>query len=132
MKINRSIEYGLIAAGYIAQHNKDGLISAERISKEYDIPLAYLLKILLQLVRVNVLKSKRGPHGGFTLARDAAEITMLEIIEAVDGPMMGHLLLAEQTSNAAFSLNMEEVCRKATQETMSVFQKSTLSTMIGG
>jgi hypothetical protein len=57
---------------------------------------------------------------------------MLEIIEAVDGPMMGHLLLAEQTSNAAFSLNMEEVCRKATQETMSVFQKSTLSTMIGG
>jgi len=131
MKINRSIEYGLIAAGYIAQHCNEGLVSAERVSKEYDIPLAYLLKILLQLVRVNVLKSKRGPHGGFSLARPAEEITMLEIIEAVDGPMKGHLLLAEQTSNAAFSLKMEDVCRKATQETISVFQKSTLSTILG-
>ncbi len=131
MKINRSTEYGLVAVGYIAQHCKDGLLSAERVSKEYDIPLAYLLKILLQLVRVNVLKSKRGPHGGFSLARPAEEITMLEIIEAVDGPVIGHLLLAEQTSNAAFSLKMEDVCRKATQETISVYQKSTLSTMVG-
>ncbi len=131
MQTNRSTEYGLIAVGYIAQHCKDGPVMAERVSKEYDIPLAYLFKILLQLARANILRSKRGPHGGFVLARSAEEITMLEIIETIDGPMTGHLLLAEQTGNVPFSLKMEDVCRKATQEIKAVYRKSTLSTMLG-
>lgn len=131
MKISRSTGYGLVGAGYIAQHYKDGAVLAARVSKEYDIPLEYLLKILQQLVRANILRSKRGPRGGFFLARPAEEITMLEIIEAVDGPMMGHMLLAEQTNNAPFSLKMEEVCRKATQEAKAVYQKATLAEMLG-
>ncbi len=131
MKISRSTGYGLVGASYIAQHYKDGAVLAARVSKEYDIPLEYLLKILQQLVRANILRSKRGPRGGFSLARPAGEITMLEIIEAIDGPMMGHLPLAEQTSNAPFSLKMEDVCRKATQEAKAVYQKATLSTMLG-
>lgn len=130
MKTNRSTEYGLIAAGYIARHCKDGPVMAERISKECNIPLAYLFKILLQLAKADILRSKRGPHGGFSLARPAEEITMLEIIETIDGPMMGHLFLAEQTSNVPFSLKMEDVCKKAIQKTKAVYQKSTLSAML--
>ena len=130
MKISGSMRYGLAAVGYIAQHCKDGPVKAARISKEYDISLKYLFKVLQQLVKANVLRSMRGPHGGFSLARPAEEITMLEIIEAVDGPRMGRLPLAEQTSNAPFSLKMEDVCRKATQEAKAVCQKVTLSTML--
>jgi len=130
MKINRSIEYGLIAAGYIAQHCKDGPVIAARISKEYNLPLEYLTRILHQLAKVNVLRSKKGPRGGFSLARPAEEITMLEIIETIDGPMMKHFSLAEQTSNAPFCLKMDDVCRKATQEMRTVYQKATLSTML--
>ncbi len=130
MKIGRSTGYGLVGAAYIAQNCKESRVMAAKVSKEYNIPLEYLIKILQQLVRANILRSKRGPHGGFSLARPAEEITMLEIIEAVDGPMMGHLLLAEQTSNAPFSLKMEDVCRKATQEAKAVYQKATLSTML--
>ncbi len=131
MIISGSAEYGLIAVAHIAQNCKDGAVKAERVSKEYDISLKYLFKVLHRLVKANVLRSKRGPHGGFFLARPAEEITMLEIIEAVDGPMMGHLLLAEQTSNAPFSLKMEDVCKKATQAAKAVYQKATLSEMIG-
>ena len=130
MKISRSTGYGLVGVAYIAQNCKEGLVLAGSISKEYNIPLAYLFKILLQLVRVNILRSKRGPHGGFSLARPAEEITMLEIIETIDGPMKGHLFLAEQTGNVPFSLKMEDVCRKATQEIKTVYQKSTLSAML--
>lgn len=130
MKISRSTGYALVAVGYIAQNYKDGAVLAARISKEYNIPLEYLLKILQQLVRANVLRSKRGPRGGFFLARPAESITLLEIIEAVDGPLMSHLHLAEQTGNAPFSMKMEEVCRKATEEVREIYNRAKLSGML--
>ncbi len=130
MKISRSTGYALIAVGYIAQHYKAGAVLASRVSKEYDIPLEYLLKILQQLVRANVLRSKRGPRGGFFLARESKEVNLLEIIEAVDGPLRSHLLLAEQTGNEPFSLKMEKICQQATQQTRNLFQKTTLAQML--
>ncbi|MEJ5260474.1 MAG: Rrf2 family transcriptional regulator [Anaerohalosphaeraceae bacterium] len=131
MKISRSTGYALIAVGYIAQNYKEGAVLAARISKEYNIPLEYLLKILQQLVRANVLRSKRGPRGGFFLARPAENISLLEIIEAVDGPLLTHLHLAEQTNNAPFSVKMEELCRKATEEVRAIYDKAKLSQVLG-
>ncbi len=130
MKISRSTGYALVAVGFIAQNYKDGAVLAARVSKEYGIPLEYLLKILQQLVRANVLRSKRGPRGGFFLSRPAEEITMLHIIEAVDGPMISHLHLAEQTNNAPFSLKMEDICRKATTEVKEIYGKTKLSSIL--
>ena len=130
MKISRSTGYALVAVGYIAQNYKEGAVLAARVSKEYGIPLEYLLKILQQLVRANVLRSKRGPRGGFFLSRPATEITMLQIIEAVDGPMISHLHLAEQTNNAPFSLKMEDVCKKATKEVREAYDKAKLSSVL--
>jgi Rrf2 family protein len=131
MKISRSTGYALVAVGYIAMNYKEGAVLAARISKEYGIPLEYLLKILQQLVRANVLRSKRGPRGGFFLARPAESITLLEIIEAVDGPLHSHLHLAEQTNNAPFSMKMEDICRKATDEVKGIYEKAKLSKMLG-
>lgn len=131
MKISRSTGYALVAVGYIALNYKEGAVLAARVSKEYNIPLEYLLKILQQLVRANVLRSKRGPRGGFFLARPSENITLLEIVEAVDGPMMSHLHLAEQTNSVPFSLKMEEVCEKATQEVRSIYGKAKLSKLLG-
>ena len=130
MKISRSTGYALVAVGYIAQNYKEGAVLAARISKEYNIPLEYLLKILQQLVRANVLRSKRGPRGGFFLARASDSITLLEIIEAVDGPLMSHLHLAELTSNAPFSQKMEQTCRKATEEVREIYGRAKLSAML--
>jgi Rrf2 family protein len=130
MKISRSTGYALVAVAYIAQNYKEGAVLAARVSKEYGIPLEYLLKILQQLVRANVLRSKRGPRGGFFLSRPATEITMLQIIEAVDGPMISHLHLAEQTKNAPFSLKMEEICQKATKEVREAYDRAKLSSVL--
>lgn len=130
MKISRSTGYALIAVGYIAQNYQDGAVLAARVSKEYSIPLEYLLKILQQLVRANVLRSKRGPRGGFFLARPAEGITMLEIIEAVDGPMYDHLQLAEQTCDAPFSLKMEKVCKEATKQVKALYSAAILGDLL--
>ena len=65
MNISRSAGYGMMAVGYIAQNDGDALVLASTVSKKYDIPNEYLLKILQQLVRANILRSKRGPRRFF-------------------------------------------------------------------
>ena len=97
MRISRSTGYALLAVGYIARNKDKKIILSQDISKQFNIPLEYLLKILQQLVRANVLHSKTGPRGGYSLAIPANKVTMLQIIEAIDGPMVSHLSLAEQT-----------------------------------
>jgi len=130
MKVSRSTGYALLAVGYIAKHQRKKTVLSQDISKQYDISLEYLLKILQQLVRANVLRSKRGPRGGFSLAKPTRKITMLEIIEAVDGPMTGQLDLAEQTGGEKFSLKAERVYEKAVAQARAIFEKAKLSSLI--
>ena len=132
MRVSRSTGYALLAVGYIAKNRGKGVVLSQSVSKEYDIPLEYLLKILQQLVRANVLRSKRGPRGGFSLAKPTNKITMLEIIEAVDGPLTGELNLSEQTGRDRYSAKAEQTYNKAISQARSVFQKAKLSTLLGG
>ena len=131
MKMNASAHYGLIAAAYIAEQADEGCVTAETISAKYSISLTFLFKILQQMVRMNVLVSKRGPKGGFILARPAKEITLLEIIEAVDGPIASQLELVEQTKKAPFSIEMEKVCERAFEKAASIMGRAKLSQMVG-
>ena len=132
MRVNTTTRYALLAVGYIAQHKGEGLILSQSIAKEYDMPLEYLLKILQELVKANILRSKRGPRGGFKLARPTGKITMLQVIEAVDGPMVSQLDLAEQAHKEKFSVRVEKVYEKAIAQARSVFQKAKLSDLIKG
>ena len=77
----------MIAAAHVAQQEKGNPVLSAKISKQYNIPIEYLLKIMHQLVRAGILRSKRGPKGGFTLAKPASKITLLEIVEAIGGPV---------------------------------------------
>jgi Rrf2 family protein len=131
MKISRSTGYGLLAAGYIARNVKGGIVLSQTISKEYDIPLEYLLKILQQLVRANILRSKRGPRGGFVLGRPTGKISMLEIIEAVDGPMASQLNLDEHSKRDKFCTRAEKAYAQGLGAARAVYQKVKLSDLLG-
>ncbi|UCG58144.1 MAG: Rrf2 family transcriptional regulator [Phycisphaerales bacterium] len=131
MRVSRSTEYALLAVAYIAQHSEKKIVLSQDISKEYNIPLEYLLKILQQLVRASVLRSKRGPRGGFSLAKSAKKISMLQIIEAVDGPMTGQLNLSEHTGGARFGARAEKTYEKAVTQARNVFEKAKLAALIG-
>jgi len=132
MRVSRSTGYALLAVGYIAKNQGDGVVLSQNISKQYDIPLEYLLKILQQLVRANVLRSKRGPRGGFSLAKPTNRITMLEIIEAVDGPLTGELSLSEQAGRDKYGQRAEQVYNKAIATAKGVFEKTKLSNLLTG
>jgi Rrf2 family protein len=131
MKLSRSTGYAVLAVGYIAQRQGQGVVLSQDIAEAYDIPLEYLLKILQQLVRANILRSKRGPRGGFSLARPTTKITMLEIIEAVDGPMASRLHLAQHAKGQRFSAQAEKVYQKAINQARAVFSKARLSILLG-
>jgi len=130
MKISRSTGYAILAVGYIAKHKDKPIILSQSISKEYNIPLEYLLKIMQQMVRANILRSKRGPRGGFSLARPLKKINMLEVIEAVEGPLVSQLDLAEQAPKEKFGAKAEQVYAKALASAKAVFTKTKLSDIL--
>jgi Rrf2 family protein len=132
MRVSRSTGYALLAVGYIAKHQGDGVVLSQDISRQYDIPLEYLLKILQQLVRANVLRSKRGPRGGFSLAKSTNKITMLEIIEAVDGPLTGELNLTDHAGHEPYGVRAEQTYNRAIAQAKGVFQKAKLSNLLSG
>ncbi len=124
MRISRSTGYALLAVGYLAQHQKQRIILSQDISKKYNIPLEYLLKILQQLVKANILRSKRGPRGGFSLARPIKKINLLQVIEAVDGPMVSQLDLAEHAGGERYAANVEQIYSIARAQARAVFEKA--------
>ena len=101
MKISRTVEYGLIAVVFIAQNRKDGRVIARTISKAHDISTEYLQQIMQQLARYGILTSMRGPKGGYGLAKPATEITLLDIVEAIDGPVQASTGLTGEAARKA-------------------------------
>jgi Rrf2 family protein len=84
--LSNTCKYGIRAVIYLALNNEDNKkIGIKEISNELNIPTPFLGKILQLLAKNKILNSTKGPHGGFGLARPASEITLLNIIEIIDG-----------------------------------------------
>jgi Rrf2 family protein len=130
MNLNTSVRYGMIAMGYIAKQTDAPWVLTEEISKEFDIPYAFLLKIMNQLAHAGLLRSKRGPQGGFSMAIPANEISLLEIIEAVDGSLKSSYGIAEQAKKQKFAVNMEALCTKAADQGRAILKKAKLSDLV--
>jgi Rrf2 family protein len=90
MKLTRASSYALHALAYMAQQKTDNPIASHKIAHERGIPERFLLKVLKPLVRARVLESVKGPNGGYRLAKPLSDVTVLEVIEAVDdGEILG-------------------------------------------
>lgn len=131
MRIGITVEYGLTAAVFVAQNCEDGIVMAKKISEAYDFPIEYLQQIMRQLVKFGILTSKRGPKGGFNLARPAKEITMLEIIEALDGPVIVPMNLVEQAGGKPFAKNIEKVFLNVSEAKKASLAKIKLADLAG-
>ena len=86
MRVSAKADYALRAAAELAVSGA-GPMKAERISEAQDIPIKFLESILLELKHAGIVRSQRGPDGGYALARPAAEISLADVIRAVDGPL---------------------------------------------
>jgi Rrf2 family protein len=85
-QLSKKADYGLIALKHLAQH-ADSSISAREIASEYRIPAELLAKVLQRLARKGLLVSHQGTHGGYILARDPSKISIVDVVEAIEGPI---------------------------------------------
>jgi Rrf2 family protein len=85
MIYSRSAEYAIRAFVYLARANEGKFVMAKQIATDTDIPGHFLAKILQQLARKGFLKSSKGPTGGFSLKKAADEVSLYDIVDAVDG-----------------------------------------------
>jgi Rrf2 family protein len=85
--MTKKADYGLMALKFLAEHSQSAALSAKDIAEGYHIPAQLLAKILQRLAKVGLVRSTAGMNGGYTLARPAGDISVLEVILAVDGPL---------------------------------------------
>jgi Rrf2 family protein len=95
MKLSRTVTYALQATLLLAQSERGEPIPCSRLAAEGSMPERFLLQILRSLVTHGILQSTRGVEGGYTLDRTPDQISLLEIIEAVDGPLNTKLPFAD-------------------------------------
>jgi len=87
MQITRQADYAVRAVLYLAQLGPGGHATTAQIAREQKIPMTFLAKIVSQLSAAGIVRATRGAHGGVTLARSADDVSLLEIVEAIDGPI---------------------------------------------
>lgn len=86
MQITRQADYAVRAVLYLTRQG-DERVATSTIAEEQHIPPSFLAKIISQLSIAGLLHTSRGARGGVTLARESKDITLLEVIEAIDGPI---------------------------------------------
>jgi Rrf2 family protein len=130
MNLSKSVSHGMIAMGYIAKQAEGYWVSCEELAQKFDMPKEFLQKIMNQYVRAGILLAKRGSQGGFSLAKPAKEISLLEIIEGVEGSLKNIDGITEQAKKQKIALNMDEIYNKATDQGRAILKKAKLSDLV--
>jgi Rrf2 family protein len=88
LRLSKKTDYALLAMRHLAANADRGAVSARELAENYDIPAELLAKVLQKLVKGKLLESHQGIRGGYALARSAATMSVADVIQAVDGPLM--------------------------------------------
>lgn len=87
MKLSKKCEYAILAMIHLAKRFKKELVTIQKLSDENEIPRKFLEQILIILKRQRLVKSIRGPKGGYEIAKSPTEISVAEIVRLIDGPL---------------------------------------------
>ena len=133
MKFTRGSRYALHALVHLAQEGGGRPIASHAAARAHGIPEHVLLKVLRPLVAARVLRSLRGSNGGYCLAKPARDITLLEVIEAVGGPIRGDVPpVGAGQEGAALAKRLQEACDGAAALVRGRLAKVTLAELVRG
>jgi len=88
LRLSKKADYALIAMKHLALRGDQGAASAREIAALYDIPIELMAKVLQRLVRRGLLASRQGTRGGYELARRPSQMSVADVIQAIDGPVV--------------------------------------------
>jgi Rrf2 family protein len=109
MKLSRTVAYAVQAALQLAQSDSDAPVPCSQLASAGHMPERFLLQILRHLVNHGILQSTRGVDGGYSLNRKPDKISLLEIIEAIDGPLVTALPIMENSKPSAVDGRLKSV-----------------------
>jgi Rrf2 family protein len=132
MKLSRASTYAFYGLTYLATQ-PDRVVPLPEISSRCGVPEKHLAKTFQMLARAGILTSARGVNGGFALARSPLEVSPLDVIEIVDGPVAdsGCLLLGVPCDRGAVC-RINAVWRRAQHQMLAVLREATLADMTPG
>ena len=132
LELSRKSDYALRAVIYLARMNSDRFGRVSEIAKAKDIPQAFLAQILPILANHGVVRSQQGAHGGYALARTPGQITFLEVIEAVEGPLKLNRCVDGRHDDCSIvdACEMQSVWNAAQRQTVDFLNNVTMADML--
>ncbi len=132
MRVSAKADYAVRAAAELAAA-EEGPIKGERLAEAQDIPLQFLEHILLELKHHGIVRARRGAKGGYWLAKPADEVTVAEIVRAVEGPI-AHVQSTppEDIEYRGNSKHLQEVWIAVRASLRSVLEEVTLADLVSG
>lgn len=127
MELGRATIYGVTAAVYLAEQQRDQPIQAKEIAGQCHIPLKYLVKVMRSLERRGIFVSKRGRSGGYRLKRQPRQTTILSIVEALEGRFDHRFGFRHfDISRGAVSKRLSGACNRVVEEARETFGAMTI------
>lgn len=131
MKLTRAASYAVHALVFMANQKHNKPMASHNVAHARGIPERFLLKVLKPLVSARILLSIKGPNGGYRLAKGANEITLLEVLEAVDGPIRGQASFARDETDGALNKRLDNICNQAAEQVRKQLGKVKISELAG-
>lgn len=134
--LSRKSDYALVALARLAEQHGTTLASARRIAETYSLPTQVLITVLKRLQRAGIVSSKRGSHGGYTLALDPRQITVAKVINAIEGPVQLTPCCREDNTDGCITCQLIPHCpvtnaiRRLNHRIGSIFEEVTLDDLI--
>ncbi len=133
LKLSKKADYGLIALKHLAQHTHVTSSSAAEIAEHYGISTQLMAKVLQKLARGGLVTAKHGATGGYTLAKDPAHITVLDALNAIDGPQfITSCVTNHGECIQSVTCTVREPLRRVNETIMHVLSGFTISQMTQG
>lgn len=126
MKITQAGEYALLALIHLAKQPEGTLVMIDDISKSEHIPKGFLAKILQSLAKAGLIRSRQGARGGFALSHPAEKISVLEVIEVIEGKIAFQRCMEEGGCERADSCTLCAVFSEAQNRVTEVFSEMTV------
>jgi Rrf2 family protein len=133
MRVSAKADYAVRAAVELAAAGEDGPVKGEKLADAQDIPLQFLEHILLELKHHGIVRARRGAKGGYWLARPADEVTVADVVRAVEGPI-AHVQSTppESIEYRGNSEHLQEVWIAVRANLRNVLENVTLADLVSG
>ena len=129
LRLSKKADYALMAMRHLARKTSGGpSTSAREIAEQYDIPIELMAKVLQRLVRRGLLVSQQGTRGGYQLSRAPIQITVADVIQAIEGPVTVTACTTDEGQCEQFSkCNVRDPLFKVRERILSALGECTIA-----